>query len=85
MPSEDKYVTQQIIDYHVERVLGGNGLNFTEVCGVHDQSTPAHFLSIGDDKYVPELKKLVDAIHSAGGKSRIQLWQGGMATASYQK
>ena len=84
MPSEDKYVTQQIIDYHVARVLGGNGLNFTEVCGVHDPSTPKNFLSIGDDKYVPELKKLVDAIHSAGGKAGIQLWQGGMATASYQ-
>ncbi|MCQ4921926.1 NAD(P)/FAD-dependent oxidoreductase [Tissierella carlieri] len=84
MPSEDKYVTQQIIDYHVARVLGGNGLNFTEVCGVHDPSTPKNFLSIGDDKYIPRLKKLVDAIHSAGGKAGIQLWQGGMATASYQ-
>lgn len=84
MPTADKYVTDQIIDYHVERVLGGCGLNFTEVCGVHDPSTPAHFLSIGDDKYIPKLKELSDAIHDAGGKSGIQLWQGGMATASYQ-
>lgn len=85
MASEDKYVTQQIIDYHVARALGGNGLNFTEVCGVHEISTPKYFLSIADDKYIPKLKQLTDAIHAVGGKAGIQLWQGGMATASYQK
>lgn len=84
MPTNDKYITNQLINYHVERVLGGNGLNITEVCGVHDKSTPAHFLSIGDDKYIPKLKELTDAIHAAGGKIGVQLWQGGIAVASYQ-
>jgi len=85
MPGNDKYVTQQLIDYHVARALGGNGLNFTEVCGVYGPSTPNSFLGIYDDKYLPGLKNLTDAIHEAGGKAGVQLWQGGFAVASYQK
>ncbi|NMA85497.1 MAG: FAD-dependent oxidoreductase [Epulopiscium sp.] len=85
IPGEEKYVTQQLIDYHVARALGGNGLNFTEVCGVHGPSTPKGFLGIYDDKYIPGLKKLTDAIHHAGGKAGVQLWQGGFAVASFQK
>ncbi|MBU3145824.1 hypothetical protein [Clostridium sp. CF012] len=30
MATEDKFVTQQIIDYHVARALGGNGLNYRD-------------------------------------------------------
>jgi len=85
MATEEGYVTQQLIDYHVARALGGNGLNFTEVCGVHGPSNPAKFLAIHDDKYIPGLKALADEIHAAGGKAGVQLWQGGMAAASYQQ
>jgi len=85
MATEEGYVTKQLIDYHVARVLGGNGLNFTEVCGVHGPSNPPKFLAIHDDKYIPGLKALADEIHAAGGKAGVQLWQGGMATASYQQ
>ena len=35
-------------------------------------------------KYIPEFKKLNDAVHEAGGKTCIQLWQGGLAVASDQ-
>lgn len=82
MPTEDKYVTQQIIDYHVARVVGGCGLNFTEVCSVYAPASPKKFLSIAEDKYIPGLKQLTDAIHEAGGKAGVQLWLGGLAVAS---
>ncbi|ERI94657.1 putative NADH oxidase [Clostridiales bacterium oral taxon 876 str. F0540] len=82
MPTEDKFVTQQIIDYHVARVVGGCGLNFTEVCSVYAPASPKKFLSIAEDKYIPGLKKLTDAIHEAGGKAGVQLWLGGLAVAS---
>lgn len=75
----DKFVTDQLIDYHVARALGGNGINFTEVCSVYDKSSPKNFLAISDDKYIPGLKKLADAIHEAGGKAGVQLWLGGTA------
>lgn len=82
MATEDKFVTQQIIDYHVARVVGGCGLNFTEVCSVYAPASPKKFLSIAEDKYIDGLKKLTDAIHEAGGKAGVQLWLGGLAVAS---
>lgn len=82
MATEDRFVTQQIIDYHVARVIGGNGLNLTEVCSVYEKAAPKKFLAICDDKYIPRLKKLSDAIHEAGGKAGVQLWLGGLAVAS---
>ncbi len=84
MPTEDKFVTQQIIDYHVARVKGGCGLNFTEVCSVYSAASPKKFLAISEDKYIPGLKKLTDAIHEAGGKAGVQLWLGGLAVGSDQ-
>lgn len=81
MGSEDKFVTQQVIDYHVARAKGGCGLNFSEVCSVYAPASPRKFLAICDDKYVPGLKKLADAIHEAGGKAGVQLWLGGTAAA----
>lgn len=82
MSTEDGYVTEKLIDYHVARALGGNGLNFTEVCSVYDKANPKDFLRICDDKYIPGLKKLADSIHEAGAKAGVQLWLGGMAVGS---
>ncbi len=82
MATEDKFVTKQLIDYQVERVKGGCGLNFTEVCSVYSKAAPKKFLAISEDKYIPGLKNLADAIHENGGKAGIQLWLGGLAVAS---
>ncbi len=76
------YVTDQFIDYHVARVLGGNGLSTTEATSVHAPSAPYNFLSISDDKFIPGMRKFADAIRAAGGKSCVQLWQGGIVAAS---
>lgn len=70
------YVTDQLIDYHLARVNGGSGLNIVEVSSVHTPSAPRGFLSLSEDEYLPGMKRLVDAIHEAGGKAGIQLWQG---------
>ena len=42
------------------------------------------FPSIAEDKYIPKLKELTDAIHAEGGKAGIQLWQGGLAVGMDQ-
>ena len=70
------FVTDKLIDYHVARVKGGTGLSIVEVCSVHTPSAPRHFLSLSEDCYIPGMKKLTDAIHEAGGKAGLQLWQG---------
>jgi len=76
---KEKFVSDQLIDYHEARAKGGNGLNMVEVASVHSLSAPRGFISISEDIYVSGLKELVDAIHDAGGKAGIQLWQGGLA------
>ncbi|MDO4467527.1 MAG: FAD-dependent oxidoreductase [Bacillota bacterium] len=81
---QGSFVTEQLIHYHVARVKGGSGLNCVEVSSVHTPSAPRRFLSISEDMYIPGHKKLVDAIHEAGGKACIQLWQGGLAVGSDQ-
>ncbi len=74
------HVTDTFIDYHVARALGGNALNITEAAAVHAPSAPRDFLMrICDDECNPGLKKFTDAIHEAGGKACVQLWQGGIA------
>lgn len=82
MATEDKYMTQQLIDYHVARVKGGCGLNFLEVSSVYDKAAPKKFIAISHDRYISGLRKFTDAIHEAGGKAGVQLWLGGLAVGS---
>ncbi len=82
MGTLEGYVTDRLINYHVARALGGCGLNILEVTSVHGPSAPKGFLGIYDDKFIPRLKELTDAVHKAGGKVGVQLWQGGTAVAS---
>ncbi len=79
MANEKSEVTQRLIDYHEARAKGGSGLNIVEVSSIHTPSAPAHFLSISEDHFVSGHKRLTDAIHNAGGKAGIQLWQGSIA------
>lgn len=82
---DGKSVTDKLIAYHVARAKGGNGLNTVEVTAIDEESSPHGFLSIANDSYIPGFKKLNDAVHEAGGKTCIQLWQGGLAVASDPK
>ncbi len=77
---EKGHVSQRLIDYHVARARGGNGLNVTEACCVHTPTALPYFLSIHSDEFVPGLKQLTSAIHAAGGKACVQLWQAGLIT-----
>ena len=81
---DGKEVTDKLIAYHTARAKGGCGLNTVEVTSVDAPSAPHGFLSIAEDQYIPGLRKLNDAVHAAGGKTCVQLWQGGLAVASDQ-
>ncbi|MEG0768758.1 MAG: FAD-dependent oxidoreductase [Ruthenibacterium sp.] len=81
MASETGEVTPRLITYHAARAKGGSGLNIVEVASVHTPSAPAHFVSISDDEKLDGHTKLTAAIHAAGGKAGIQLWQGSIAVS----
>ena len=81
---KDNEVTEQLIQYHADRAKGGSGLNMVEVTGVHQPSVPGIYPSLGEDRFIPGMKSLTDAIHEAGGKAGVQLWQGSIAVAAHQ-
>ena len=76
---DERRVTQRLVDYHVARARGGAGLSIVEVTSVHTPSAPSMFLSLSEDGYVDGHARLVSAIHEAGGKAGVQLWQGSIA------
>jgi dimethylglycine catabolism A len=72
------FVTEDSIAYYMARVRGGTGLITVEMaspekCGRHRR----HEVGIYDDRFVPGLTRLVDAIHRGGAKASIQLGHGG--------
>jgi len=75
LADEQGYVTTELIDYHAERAKGGCGLNMLECASVYAKTVARHFVSLSDDRYIGQLKKLTQAVHDAGGKIGAQLWQ----------
>ncbi len=72
------FVTEETINYYKERGLHGVGLVTVEMCcpeiaGRHR----AHELGMHDDKFLPGLKRLAQAIKDTGAKASIQLGHGG--------
>lgn len=81
MATLDKEITDQLINYHLARVEGGCGLNFLEVASVYEPASPAKFVSVAEDRFLPMLTKFNEVLHAAGGKTGVQLWLGGVAVA----
>jgi 2,4-dienoyl-CoA reductase-like NADH-dependent reductase (Old Yellow Enzyme family) len=78
LADRDGFVTDEQVAYYVARGKGGVGLITCEMasperCGRH------RFFELGiyDDRFVPGLRRLVDAIHAAGAKASIQLGHAG--------
>ncbi|MGI6491945.1 MAG: FAD-dependent oxidoreductase [Pelotomaculum sp.] len=78
---DNEHPKQQLIDYHVRRVLGGCAMNIVEIATVHPTTKSPTILGIYDDKFIPGLAALAKAIKDAGGVACIQLWHGGRQTS----
>ncbi|NLZ39547.1 MAG: FAD-dependent oxidoreductase [Firmicutes bacterium] len=78
---EDEQPKQQLLYYHVRRVMGGCAMNIVEIAAVHETSKSPTILGIYDDKFISGLARLAAAIKKAGGIPCIQLWHGGRQTS----
>lgn len=79
---EDGYVTDRLIDFYVEMAKGGVGLIY--VVGTYNDfgfSNP-HFIALEDDKFLPGLGRLADALHAYGAKVFMQLMHMGASAPS---
>lgn len=74
----DGHPNDRMIAYFVARAKGGCALITPEATSVYGPGAPGGFLNLSADEYVPSFKKMTDAVHDAGGKMCVQLWQGGM-------
>ena len=82
--STEGYVTEKLTDYYEARAKGGVGLVIIEVTCV-DAATGMDMpgrLVVDDDKFVPGLSQLAEAIHRHGAKAALQLHHGGRVAKS---
>ncbi len=77
----DGYVTQRQIDYYAERAKGGVGLVIVEASYVQQLLGRGFInqIALYDDKYLPGLSRLVEAIKKNGARAAIQLHHAGSA------
>jgi 2,4-dienoyl-CoA reductase-like NADH-dependent reductase (Old Yellow Enzyme family)/NADPH-dependent 2,4-dienoyl-CoA reductase/sulfur reductase-like enzyme len=80
--SDDGIVTDQLIGYYAKRAEGGVGLIIIEGTCIDNPLGRAvpNQLCIDDEKYIPGLKKLVNAVRSYGAKIAVQLHHAGPNT-----
>lgn len=75
----DGTVTQQTINHYARRAEGGVGLVIIEMTN----PTPGCMvfpgeLELSEDKFMPGMSKIADAIHAGGAKAAVQLCHGGV-------
>ena len=61
-------ISQQLIDYYVERAEGGIGLIVMAYLANHPSSITGSAVKGYTEEVVPELQRLTDAVHDAGAK-----------------
>ena len=74
---------QSLIDYHERQAKGGAALIVMGVAGVAwpDGGNMPRQVAISDDRFIPGLKALADAVHAHDCKLATQLHHGGMVAA----
>ena len=81
--SEDGEVTKEVIDYYEARAKGGVGLVITGGAYVTEPGKIfANTHMISDDRHIPGLRTLVEAVHSHNTKIAVQLMHGGVRSRS---
>ena len=77
--SEDGFVTEQLKDYYEARARGGVGLIIVEATCVESREGKGlqRQLLIDDDRFIPGLSDLVQAVKQHGAKIAIQLHHAG--------
>jgi len=73
----DGTVSEANLAYIKRRARGGPGLIITEITSVHPTGSLRNELGAYDDRFIPGLKRMVDAVHAAGGRVAMQLHHSG--------
>ncbi len=66
-------VTDQLVEFYRRRAEGGVGLISTGYATVDDLSGNPGNIGAHDDRFIPGLSRLAEAIHSGGARAAVQL------------
>jgi 2,4-dienoyl-CoA reductase-like NADH-dependent reductase (Old Yellow Enzyme family)/thioredoxin reductase len=76
--TEDGHVTPRMLPYYAAKAAGGFGLVHVEASYIRpDGNMFGRMLGVYDDRQIPGLSELVEAIHQNGARCTIQLVHGG--------
>lgn len=75
-------VTDRLVDFYAERARGGAGLIVVGGCPIDDLGGMVGMVSINDDRFIPGLTHLTQAVQKHGAKIAAQLYQAGRYTHS---
>ncbi len=80
--TEDGFVTDAMVDFYIERARGGVGL-IGVVCGYNDFCVHLPYVpALQDDKFIPGLRRMTEAIHEHEAKTFAQLMNMGSSCFS---
>lgn len=77
LPSWEGALLPHHTDYFVERAKGGAALIIIGGCTIDDLSGAVNMISVKDDKFIPGLAALAQAVQANGAKIAAQLYQAG--------
>ena len=83
LASPDGGVSEELLAYYAERAAGGVGLIIVESTNI-EVPRGEHFLrqlSAGEDRFLPGLRRLAEAIHSRGAAAALQICHQGRYSA----
>ena len=75
-------VTDQLVNFYVERARGGVGLAVVGGCPIDEFGGMVGMIALYDDRFIPGLTRLTDAVKDHGAKIAAQLYQAGRYTHS---
>ena len=70
-------VNDQLVEFYRARARGGVGLIIVGGCGIDRIGNAFGMTQLDEDRFIPGLRRLVEAIHSEGAKTVAQLYQAG--------
>jgi 2,4-dienoyl-CoA reductase (NADPH2) len=70
-------VNDQLVEFYRARARGGVGLIIVGGCGIDRIGNAFSMTQLDDDRFIPGLRRLVDAVHAEGAKIVPQLYQAG--------
>lgn len=78
LADKEGFAGPDMAEYYAERARGGTGLIVVEATYVEQEGKRLHHNAmLHDDRYIPGMRAIVDAVHACGAKIALQLNHGG--------